>query len=233
MNEDILALLAVHEYFRDTSDTARRDVLEVGRVRYFALGDVVYQPEDSFASVGFVLRGRLKSVKVDVQGRETLFRIFERGDQFGLMLGALQEPVPVRIFALEPSTVLQVDYEQAMELTLKHPDLRQAWLRTYAGSLRKEFFGVAPKRAPMMLGLIHETSATRCVAERLVDRLRQVGEQLAVFSDSEQWRGSPDVRFRSLLPDGRSLETDEIRRQVAEWQDATRFVFDLHAQIGA
>ena len=223
--------MAVHEYFRGTSDTARRDVLEVGRVRYFALGDVVYQPEDSFASIGFVLRGRLKSVKVDVQGRETLFRIFERGDQFGLMLGALQEPVPVRIFALEPSTVLQVDYEQAMELTLKHPDLRQAWLRTYAGSLRKEFFGVAPKRAPMMLGLIHETSATRCAAERLVDRLRQVGEQLAVFSDSQQWQGSPDIRFRSLLPDGRSLETDEIRRQVAEWQDATRFVFDLHARL--
>ena len=49
MNEDILALLAVHEYFRGTSDTARRDVLEVGRVRNFAPGDVVYQPEDSFA----------------------------------------------------------------------------------------------------------------------------------------------------------------------------------------
>ena len=142
-----------------------------------------------------------------MQGRETLFRIFERGEQFGMMLGALQEPVPVRVFALEPSTVLQVDYEQAMELTLKHPDLRQAWLRTYAGSLRKEFFGVAPKRAPMMLGLIHETSATRGVAERLVDRLRQVGEQLAVFSDSEQWRGSPDVRFRSAAT-GREVARD-------------------------
>ena len=33
MNEDIHALLAVHEYFRGTSDAARRDVLEVGRVR--------------------------------------------------------------------------------------------------------------------------------------------------------------------------------------------------------
>ena len=178
-----------------------------------------------------MLRGRLKSVKVDAQGRETLFRIFERGDQFGLMLGALQEPVPVRVFALEPATVLQVDYEQAMELTLKHPDLRQAWLRTYAGSLRKEFFGVAPKRAPMMLGLIHETSASRGMAERLVDRLCQVGEQLAVFSDSEQWRGSRDVRFRSVPPDGRAFEIEEIRRQVAEWQDATRFVFDLQAHL--
>ena len=73
MTEDILALLAVHEYFRDTSDTARREVLEVGRVRYFALGEVVYQPEDSFASVGFVLRGRLKSVKVECRAARRCF----------------------------------------------------------------------------------------------------------------------------------------------------------------
>ena len=44
MNDDILALLEVHEYFRGTSDAARRDVLEVGRVRNFAPGDVVYEP---------------------------------------------------------------------------------------------------------------------------------------------------------------------------------------------
>ena len=51
-----------------------------------------------------------------------------------MMLGGLQEPVPVRVFSLEPSTVLQVDYEQAVELTLAAPgparpvveDLRRA-----------------------------------------------------------------------------------------------------------
>ena len=35
----------------------------------------------------------------------------------------------------------------------------------------------------MMLALIHESPATRRAAERLVDRLRDVGEKLAVFSD--------------------------------------------------
>ena len=39
-------------------------------VRNCAPGEVVYQPEDSFNSVGFVLRGRLKPVKVDAQGRD-------------------------------------------------------------------------------------------------------------------------------------------------------------------
>ena len=127
-------------------------------------------------TVGFVLRGRLKAVRVDARGTESLFRMIERGEQFGMMVGALAEPVPVRVVALEPTTVLSLDYEQAMELTFQHPDLRRLWLTTYAGSLRKLFFGAAPKRAPMMLALIHDSPATRRAAERLIDRLRDVGE---------------------------------------------------------
>jgi hypothetical protein len=63
----------------------------------------------------------------------------------------------------------------------------------------------------MMLALIHESPATHRAAERLIDRLREVGEKLAVFSDSDQWRGLPDVRFRSFHDNGRELETEEIR----------------------
>ena len=64
-----------------------------------------------------------------------------RGEQFGMMVGALTEPVPVRVVALEPTTVLRLDYEQAMELTFRYPDLRRLWLTTFAGSLRKHFLG--------------------------------------------------------------------------------------------
>ena len=83
----------------------------------------------------------------------------------------------------------------------------------------------------MMLALIHDSPATRRAAERLIDRLRDVGEKLAVFSDSDEWRGLPDVRFRSLRADGRDLEPEEIRRQAAEWQDANRIIFDVHADL--
>ncbi|MBA4189432.1 MAG: hypothetical protein C0467_15690 [Planctomycetaceae bacterium] len=231
MNDDIPALLKVHEYFRGASDEAVRDVLAVARVRHLATGEVVHQPEDTLASVGFILRGRLKAVKVDSSGRETPFRIMERGEQMGMMLGALQEPVPVRVFSLEPSTVLQVDHAQAMELTLKHPDLRSLWLKTFAGTLRKQFFGATTKRAPMMLVLIHESPASRPVAERLLARLRDVGENLAVLSDSDRWQGVTGVRFRSLVANGQSIEPEEIRNQVAEWQDTNRIIFDVSAQM--
>ncbi|MBN8901595.1 MAG: patatin-like phospholipase family protein [Rhodospirillales bacterium] len=73
--------------------------------------------------------------------------------------------------------------------------------------------------------------ATRVAAGRLVDRLRGLGEKLAVFGDPAAWRPLPDVRFRPLLENGDLLDPTEVRRQATEWQDATRIVFDVPADI--
>jgi predicted acylesterase/phospholipase RssA/CRP-like cAMP-binding protein len=229
MNEDIIPLLKVHEYFHGIGDDALQEIVRHARVTHHPAGSVVHEANVILTTVGFVLRGRLKVVRIDSHGAESFFRMIERGEQFGMMAGALAEPVPVRVVALETTTILSLDYEQAMELTITLPDLRRLWLTNYAKSLRKEYFGTAPKRAVMMLALIHESRAARGVAERLVDRLRDVGEKLAVFSDSDRWRESPNVRFRSLRQDGRDLELEQIRQQVVEWQDANRIIFDLQA----
>ena len=231
MNDEVLPLLKVHEYFRGVSNEALGEVVRLGRVVHYPAGGLVHEANVPLTTVGFVLRGRLKAVRVDARGTESLFRMIGRGEQYGLMVGALTEPVPLRVVALEPTTVLGLDYEQAMELTLAHADLRRLWLKTYAGSLRKLFFGSTSKRAPMMLALIHESPATRQAAERLLGRLREIGETLAVFSDSPEWRGLPGVRSRALTVDGRMLEPEEIRGQAAEWQDANRIVFDVHVDL--
>src|SRR5262245_48887253 len=231
MTGDVIPLLKVHEYFRGASDEALREVAAAARVTHHAAGDVVHEANAPLTTVGFVLRGRLKAVRVDAQGAESLFRMIERGEQFGMMVGALSEPAPIRIIALEPTTVLSLDYEQAMDLTLQRPELRRLWLTTFAGSLRKHLFGAAARRAPMMLALIHDSGATHAAAQRLAARLCEAGENLAVLSDSDHWRALPEIRFRHLHVGGKMLDLDEIRRQAAEWQDANRIVFDLAADL--
>ena len=202
MNDEVIPLLKVHEYFQGASDETLQEVVRLGRVAQYPAGSVVHEADVVLTTVGFVLRGRLKAVRVSTSGTESLFRMIERGEQFGLMVGALGEPVPIRIVALEPTTVLRLDYEQAIELTFARPDLRRLWLKTYAGSLRKLFFGAAPKRSAMMLALIHDSPATRRTAERLIQRLRDVGEQLAVLSDSDQRLGVAECAV-SAAPRGR------------------------------
>jgi predicted acylesterase/phospholipase RssA/CRP-like cAMP-binding protein len=231
MNAAILSLLKVHEYFRGIPDQAMQEVLRDAKVTQHGTGDIVHEADALLTTIGFVLRGRLKAVRVDARGTESLFRMIERGEQFGMMVGAVSEPVPIRVVALEPSMVLRLDYEQALELTFRHPEVRRLWLTTVAGHLRKHFFGVTSKRAPAMLALIHESPATRPVAERLVGRLREVGEKLAVFTDSDDWRPLPDVRLRRLQVDGQMLAVDEVRRQAEEWHDANRIIFDVLVEL--
>ena len=231
MSDEIIPLLKIHQYFQGASDEALQDVVRHARVTHHPAGTVVHEADTLLTTVGFVLRGRLKAVHISARGTESLFRMIERGEQFGMMVGALAEPLPIRVVAQEPTTVLRLDYEQAMELTYTWQDLRRLWLKTYAGSLRKLFFGAAPKRAPMMLALIHDSPDTRRAAERLIKRLSDIGERLAVFSDSNQWQGAPDIRFRPLRTNGQDLTMEEIREQVGQWQDANRIIFDVHSYL--
>jgi NTE family protein len=231
MNDEVIPLLKVHEYFQGVSDEALEEVVHRGRVVQYPAGSIVHEADVVIVTVEFVLRGRLKAVRVSTHGTESLFRMIERGEQFGMMVGAVGEPVPIRVVALEPTTVLRLDYEEALELTLARPELRRLWLKTFAGSLRKLFFAAAPKRSAMMLALIHDSPATRPAAERLIQRLSDVGEQLAVFSDSDRWLDWPNVRFRPLREDGRDLTSHEIREQVARWQGANRIIFDVHTYL--
>ena len=127
MYDDVIDLLKRHEYFRGISDATLGEIASCAKVTNHDAAAVILQPNDPFTSVCFILRGRLKAVRVDSRGDEHFFRIIEGGDQYGIMLGGLGESFPVRIFALEPATILSLDYEKAMELTLLHPDLRRQW----------------------------------------------------------------------------------------------------------
>src|SRR5947209_5553532 len=140
MNDDTNPLLMVHEYFQGVPDEVVQEVTRLAEVTYHETGAVVHEASAPLDKMIFVLRGRLKLVRIDARGVESLFRMIGRGEQFGLLFGALGEPVPLRVVALEQSTVLSLSYEQAMDLTFRYPNLRRRWLTTFAGSLRKYFF---------------------------------------------------------------------------------------------
>ena len=201
----------------------------IGTITNYDAAAVIHQLNDPLTSICFILRGRLKAVRVDSRGDEQLFQIFERGEQYGMMLGGLGESIPVRIFALEPSTILSLDHEKSMELMLLYPDLRRQWLQSYARSLRRRFFEPASARAPKLLAMLHQSPATRNLAQKIIGRLQGLGEAVSVLSDADSWRSIPNVRFRSLLDGNRLMEVGEIRGQIAEWNQANRIALDVTA----
>ncbi len=229
MHDDVKDLLKAHEYFRDVSDAVLGEIARIGTITNHDTAAVVHQLNDPLSSICFILRGRLKTVRVDARGDEHLFQIFERGEQYGMMLGGLGESIPLRIFALEPSMILSVDHEESLELLLLHPELRRQWLQSYARSLRRRLLGPAAGPAPKVLALLHESPATRTVAQKIIGRLQGLGEAVCVLSDADSWRSVPDVKFRSLLEGNRLIDVAEIRGQIAAWTQATRIVVDIAA----
>lgn len=227
MTTDTLLQLKVHEYFRGVEDEALREIAAAARVTRYETGEVVHEAGEVLTDVCFVVTGRIKAVRVDDRGGEHFFRVIERDEQFGLVLGAVTEPVPVRGVALEPTTVVRLGYEQTMDLTLKYPSLRRHWLATYARGMRREYFGTGAVRSATLVGFVHQSAATRQVARAVVERLRAVGEDVGVVSDSEEWRAVPGVRFRYVFEGGRRMTVEEVRRQFAEWNQADRIVLDI------
>jgi len=229
MYDEVIDLLKAHEYFHGVSDAILGEIARFGTVTNYDSAAVVHQLNDPLTSICFVLRGRLKTVRVDSRGDEHLFQMFERGDQYGMMLGGLGEPIPLRIFALEPSTILMLDHEKSMELTLLYPELRRQWLQSYARSLRRRFLEPAAGQAPKVLAMLHQSPATRNLAQKIIGRLQGLGEAVSVLSDADSWRALPGLGFRSVLDGDRLIEVAEIRRQIAEWNQAKRIVVDITA----
>jgi hypothetical protein len=193
----------LHEYFQGVSDEALQAVWDMHRSPTTPPARL-FMKRMLLKEIGFVLAGGSRRYG-SIARAEVAVPNDRSRRQFGLMIGALSEPVPLRIVALEPSAVLLLDYGRALELTLQYHDLRRLWLTTFAGNLRKHYFGAAPRRAPMMLALIHDSPATRRLAERLAGRLCELGETLAVFSDTDKWGSLPDVRHHPIHLDGREL----------------------------
>jgi CRP-like cAMP-binding protein len=72
MNDEVIPLLKVHEYFRGVPDEALQEVARHGRVAHHTAGAVVHEADTLLSTIGFVLRGRLKAVRVDARGAESL-----------------------------------------------------------------------------------------------------------------------------------------------------------------
>ena len=229
MYDEVIDLLKAHEYFRGVSDVILGEIARFGTITNYDSAAVVHQLNDPLRSICFVLRGRLKTVRVDSRGDEHLFQMFERGDQYGMMLGGLGEPIPLRIFALEPSTILMLDHEKSMELTLLYPELRRQWLQSYARNLRRRFLEPAAGQAPKVIAMLHQSPTTRNLAQKIIGRLQGLGEAVSVLSDADSWRALPGLGFRSVLDGDRLIEVAEIRRQIAEWNQAKRIVVDITA----
>ena len=69
MDDDVIDLLKAHEYFRDISGDILEEIASFAKVTHYDAAAVIHQLNDPLTSICFILRGRLKAVRVDCARR--------------------------------------------------------------------------------------------------------------------------------------------------------------------
>jgi len=118
------------------SATARDALLELGRTRTYATGDVVFCEGDPSEFAVVVLAGRLKVVSTSADGYDTVLAFRGPGDLIGELSLFDGSPRSATVSALEPAEVVLVTADRFMELMKAQPEVAPVLLRTVVGKLR-------------------------------------------------------------------------------------------------
>jgi CRP/FNR family transcriptional regulator, anaerobic regulatory protein len=109
------------------------DVKKSGVVKEYAAGDVILNEESFIRSIPIVLKGSLKVLRTDPDGREILLYYIKPGESCIMsFLGGLHHEVSkVKAIAEEDTEILMVPVDKAGEWLIEHPEWTDFMFKLY------------------------------------------------------------------------------------------------------
>ncbi|MDG2224030.1 MAG: patatin-like phospholipase family protein [Rubripirellula sp.] len=212
---------------KGVSEAAIKEIAEIGQYVQIQDGEYVHRAEEELTKVLFVISGRLRATALDLFGKQVLERPLLRGAVFGLFSIAQPEQANTSLVATEPSTGIQLGMNQLLDLMSKHPDLQMSLFRLAANVVRQIVMVDRSKEQPSVVGVIHQTPASRPLTPRLVKRLMEIEAPPCVAGDDPNWQAIDGIPYRLLFENGNMLDSDQRRAQLKEWSDHGRIFIDL------
>lgn len=232
MTDDKVLLFKMHPCSYGLCDEVIEEIADHFELVRLEPGDFLHRANETVTAVSFVIHGRLKLSMVDMFGNVVVERFQDSGGQFGGMAAALAEPAPVNCVAVDPTTLLKLDYQIGLELTRKHETFRSNLTKLVAEATRNTIIRGRKIPRPMLVAFLHATPETRQLTRRVIKRLQELGESPCVFTDDENWVPMDGVESRtSVVGEGR-LSEEDIRHQINEWSSKRRIFFDLSIDHG-
>ncbi len=231
MTDDKVLLLKMHDCAKGLTEDVVREIANECELLKVDSGEFLHQASQPFDSIYLVIHGRAKSSLLDIRGNVISQREETAGGQFGALAAALGEPLPLDVVAMEPTTLLRLNYQKALALTKRHDAFRQNFTRSVAESVRSLLLKDRRPKRPGLVSIFHQSPATRELTRKLVQRLQQLGENPCVLNDQSDWQPMNDVPYRCLIQDGTYLTEREVRDQINHWTDSRRIVVDVDAAM--
>ncbi len=231
MTDDKVLLLKMHDCAKGLSEEVVREIANECELMKVDSGEFLHQANQPFDSIYMVIHGRAKSSLLDIRGNVISQREETAGGQFGALAAALGEPLPLDVVAIEPTTLLRLNYQKALALTKQHDAFRQNFTRSVAESVRSLVLKDRRPKRPGLVSIFHQSPATRELTRKLIQRIQQLGENPCVLNDQSDWQPMKDVPYRCLIQNGTYLTERDVRDQINHWTDSRRIVVDVDATI--
>ena len=227
MNEDKFIRLLRHPASKGLSEEAVREIADDAELIEIDTDQCLHHAQDILNSLYLIVQGRLKSSLLDIHGNELIQRFLSRGDQFGALAGAQLEPVPFSVFAIEPSKVLRLNYEKAMAFGAKYPTFHLNLMQIIGNELTRTMFVDRIQSKPSVVGIIHQSEASRELTRRLLARLVELEDSACVLSDRTEWIPMQGVAHHQMYDGDRLISHQESLRLLREWTNQGRILIDV------
>ena len=227
MTDEKLLLFKVHPCSNGLGDDALNEIVRHLELVRLEPGDCLHRANKKVTSIYLVIHGRLKLSIVDIFGNVIHEGFQVSGGQFGGMAVALSEPAPVNVVAVDPTTLLGLDYKTGLELARKHERLRSNFSTLIADTTKNIM--IRDRRIPraLIVAMFHATPETRQMTRRVIRRLQELGENPCVFTDDGNWVPMDGVDTHVSVDGKFQLSDNEIRHQINAWSASDRIIFDL------
>jgi len=191
----------------------------------FQTGEVVIEFESEIRHVYFIIDGRMQASLYDELGKEIQNDTLIRGSVLGLFSIGLEDRSHLQVQAAEPSTAMRLTQPDLLQLSAKYADFQLAMF-TLAAIVAKRYIMVErslPK--PAVVGIIHQSEASRPLAARLANRLRELDESPCVAGDDGHWKPEEDIPFKLVAGEDREVRQDILK----DWAAHRRLLVDFRA----
>ena len=230
MGDEKYIWLLRHPCAKGLTDEAIREIADAASLIEIGTDEYVHRAEDYLTCLYLVVQGRLKTLMIDIHGRELVQRFITRGSQFGALAAAQVEPVPINVVATEPSLLLSLEYEKAIAFGGKYPTFQLNLLQTIGNELAQTLFVDRIHSKPLAVGIIHQSPASRVLTRKLLSRLVELEGSACLLSDEPDWTPMKGVEFRLMYDGDQLISHDESRRLLKQWAHLGRIVIDASHQ---
>jgi predicted acylesterase/phospholipase RssA/CRP-like cAMP-binding protein len=215
------------DWARQLKEDVIQDIAASAKLMEFKAGQVVIELDSNITSVYFVVAGRLEGALFDRLGKVIHRDTFQRGSAVGLFSVMLADRSHLHVEAIEPTTIIQLEFDELFRLTAKYREFQLTMFRIAANIVKHLVMVDRELPKPAAVAVVHHSDASRPLAVQLARRLRQLGESPCVAGDDERWKPEDGIPHRLLFENGISIGSERIKQLLKEWTSYNRLFIDF------